>query len=263
MTEEVSYEERYCAFVDILGFRTLISTLDSDPLVVGKIRDLLRLVYGGDNEPDYPQLDFHAADLRYQSISDAVCVSTKCNAAGLLYMFAALERLALRMLSEGYFTRGAIVKGRLYHDQDMAFGNALVTAYELEFTVARFPRIMISRQVAIELERYLSHEAYANLFENSVKRATDGPYYLHVLKSFTVFGGDDDTTLTDMDILTRAHATALQIQERLDASVDNPSHFEKVQWFANYWNVTVRALEGGPIRSITGPGLFQMSFLDS
>ena len=69
MTEEVSYEERYCAFVDILGFRTLISTLDSDPLVVGKIRDLLRLVYGGDNEPDYPQLDFHAADLRYQERS--------------------------------------------------------------------------------------------------------------------------------------------------------------------------------------------------
>jgi hypothetical protein len=50
------------------------------------------------------------------------------------------------------------------------------------------------------------------------------------------------------------------IQRRFDESVDTPRHFEKVQWFANYWNVSIREERVG-LKFINGPGLLPMRFL--
>ena len=50
------------------------------------------------------------------------------------------------------------------------------------------------------------------------------------------------------------------IQRRFDESVDTPRHFEKVQWFANYWNISIHEERAG-LTFIKGPGLFQMRFL--
>ena len=36
-----------------------------------------------------------------------------------------------------------------------------------------------------------------------------------------------------------------KLQLRLDAFIDTPKHFEKVQWFANYWNNTPVGAEDG------------------
>jgi hypothetical protein len=52
------------------------------------------------------------------------------------------------------------------------------------------------------------------------------------------------------------------IQRRFDESVDAPRHFEKVQWFANYWNISIREERAG-LKFINGAGLFQMRFFGS
>ena len=72
--------------------------------------------------------------------SDAIAISTKVTLGGLWRMLYSLERLTLEPLAEGYFARGALVRGRLYHDETMAFGDALIKAYSLENNVVRFPR---------------------------------------------------------------------------------------------------------------------------
>jgi hypothetical protein len=61
---------------------------------------------------------------------------------GLLHMLYSLTSLSFELLCLGYFVRGAIALGKLYHDDEMVFGDALVRAYELETSVARFPRIL-------------------------------------------------------------------------------------------------------------------------
>jgi len=43
------------------------------------------------------------------------------------------------------------------------------------------------------------------------------------------------------------------IQRRLDEAVDEPSHFEKVHWFAEYWNDVFHGV--GDLKRIEGPGL--------
>ena len=44
---------------------------------------------------------------------DAVAISAKMTAEGLAHMFVAAELLATKLLSQGYFVRGAIVQGPL------------------------------------------------------------------------------------------------------------------------------------------------------
>jgi hypothetical protein len=50
------------------------------------------------------------------------------------------------------------------------------------------------------------------------------------------------------------------IQQKFNESVDNPAHFEKLQWLAHYWNSTF-GTDHPDFKWITGLGLFQKRFL--
>jgi hypothetical protein len=59
--------------------------------------------------------------VKAQSISDSVALSTEPTMADLSDMLQTLTRLAIDLLCEGFFVRGAIVKGPLYDDDHMVF----------------------------------------------------------------------------------------------------------------------------------------------
>ena len=168
------YEERYFAYLDILGFRELIADLRSGVVKFETIRDLLRRIHSPYNSRIF---DLEHCDFRAQSISDAVALSTKRTIPGLQMLCAALRQLTLGALHAGYFTRGALCKGLLYHDDSMVFGEALVKAYRLESEIVRFPRIMLTKDVVDDA--MLSDKK--DEFAEHIKQADDGPYFLHVL----------------------------------------------------------------------------------
>jgi hypothetical protein len=245
------YEERYCAFADILGFSDLVENLPGTTNEFAVVRDLLRSIHevGNLGERTAKQVD-----LRAQSISDAVAVSTSNTPRGLSVLFQALTNLALRLLRQGYFTRGAICKGLLYHDDTMVFGKAFLRAYRFESQIARFPRILITRQVKGDAAKALGKDRPTFL-----RQAEDGPFYLHVLRRLEV---TSDVIRTDSSLVPSVQMNlpyyadcAKQIQKRFDESVDNPSHFEKVQWFGRYWNATLGSRPPPGVPRITGPGL--------
>jgi hypothetical protein len=243
------YEERYCAFVDILGFRELMAGLRGGAVHYETIRDLLRRIHS----PYDPQIvDFEHCDFRAQSISDAVALSTKRTIPGLSMLCRALRELSLAALHAGYFTRGALCKGSLYHDETMVFGEALVKAYQLESEIVRFPRIMLTKDVVDDAVSSDKKDEFAE----HVKQADDGPYFLHVLWQLHIkleiirdrsFKGEEPD-------LSYYAAIRRMIQRRFLESVDTPRHFEKVQWFARYWNDSIIRIRSNVDR-ISGPGL--------
>ena len=103
-----SYSQRYCAFIDILGFGSLISDLERGKVSADEIHGVLSMVHARPNT-ERPQ----EADLRHQSISDAVALSAAPNAAGFDAICTAAEGLSRRLLRSGYFARGGISKGTL------------------------------------------------------------------------------------------------------------------------------------------------------
>lgn len=95
----------------------------------------------------------------------------------------ALETLSLDLLCQGFFVRGAIVRGPLYHDDHMIFGSALVRAFQFESRIARFPRIIITREVREDILMYQGHGKKPAPGMDRLRESEDGPMYLHVLRS--------------------------------------------------------------------------------
>jgi hypothetical protein len=249
-----TYEPRYCAFVDILGFEELIKDLRHDDKQYLALRTALQTVH----KPKPATPESGEADFRAQSISDAVAISTAVNADGLRQLFLALETLALDLLESGHFIRGAIVKGGLYHDKQMVFGEALVDAFRLESTMVRYPRMMIRREVFNDAVAYFAHDEW----KTYIRTSPDGPRFLHVLRRIAEVvpqGLSGLTTAPDPNEISRFVKMRNQIEKRWEEAVDNPRHYEKVQWFVDYWSrycVPVRmvpALKGlGPINPPRG-----------
>jgi hypothetical protein len=244
------YEQRYCAFVDILGFSGLIGSLRGGDMSYDEIRDLLRQIH----QPHDPQfVGLGETDFQAQSISDAVALSTKLT-VGLGVLFDTLERLSLAVLHEGYFTRGAVCRGMLFHDEKVIFGEALITAHHLESQIAKYPRIMLTKDVVADAR----NSNLNNYFVERIKPAEDGPSFLHVLAQIEMITGVNERRPPDSTepplSLARFERMKNNIQKRFDDAVDNPRHFEKVKWFAQYFNDTIGS--GHPeIDLIVGPGL--------
>src|SRR5262245_24359913 len=142
------YEDRYCAFVDILGFRQLVARVEARSMRLQAVRNLLNTIHRPAEEARFSR---RGMDFRAQSISDAIAISSRPTLAGLWQMVYSLENLTLELLAEGYLARGALVRGNLYHDDTMVFGDALLRAYALESTVVRYPRIMVTSEVARDM----------------------------------------------------------------------------------------------------------------
>lgn len=239
---DAEYGPRYCAFVDILGFGELVAKLDGGVTPLDALRGLLSKIH---NPPTVNAAASPRADFRAQSISDAVALSAACNPAGLGAVIHSINQLAVDLLQQGFFIRGAIVKDALYHDEKTVFGKALIRAYQLESAVVKFPRVMVTHEVVDDV-RAIDQKTYDLL----LRRADDGPMFVHVLRAIEVSVlplvlGRSDTVHSKIDSpkfkdrLIRYGGIADQIQRRFDEAADNPNHFEKVKWFANYWNATV------------------------
>jgi len=170
----------------------------------------------------------------------------------MIELFSTLEHLAMALLAAGYFVRGAITKGRLYHDNTIVFGEALIAAYDLEQNIVRYPRIMVTSEAAAIANET---DKLSGICRDYMRAADEGPRYLHVLRDMqgelqrAEGGVDNDAT----DKFERYYWVRQQICFRYNEATDNPRHFEKVRWFAQYWNRTLP--EGASSLRIVGPGL--------
>ncbi len=143
------------------------------------MRDLLTVVH----QPSGADHEHWRTNFRAQSISDAVAISTAVSRFGLIEVLRTLEVLTGGLLQHGYFIRGALVKGQLYHDDKMIFGEALVRAYQLESEVVRYPRVMVTRDVWLDYQHYVEDEGDNGSLANWLKQATDGPWFVHTLRA--------------------------------------------------------------------------------
>ena len=142
----ITYEDRLVLFLDILGWRDLISETLGDPektkdlgLVLGLFRGQRKMVdwRNGIGNGVWP------GDGRVTHFSDCIVISAEANLDGRLELERTLSFLSSGFASNGIFIRGGITLGPLYHQSDLVFGPALIRAYELESKFAHYPRVIL------------------------------------------------------------------------------------------------------------------------
>jgi hypothetical protein len=136
------FENRYVGFIDILGFRGLVSDAASD---AGRFETLQRVLLTIATE--IPDLGGEDDDFRVTSFSDCIAVSARTTDTGLWMVILYCNSMQFNFWPQGILFRGAITKGAMHHSREVLFGPAFVAAYDLEIKIATHPRIMLAAPV--------------------------------------------------------------------------------------------------------------------
>lgn len=160
------YENRFVAFLDVLGFKELIYKIEDEGEESSdfkRVRSVLSFLHEESVESNgqhdlriYEQkedyiLEKELGDPRISYISDCVIISTESTFDGFKSLCNKLTKFSTDIACDGIFMRGAVTYGKIYHHGSMLFGSAYQRAYELESKKAVHPRIIIDDIVFEEL----------------------------------------------------------------------------------------------------------------
>ncbi len=182
------YEDRIVLFLDVLGWRDLIeaSTAGSPPVewivqVLDRAPHWADLISGGQAQGKEDPLGMEVAHF-----SDTIVFSCRDTLSSIPIIFGDAAYLAYDFLAGGalglgrnlkpkaLLSRGAIVRGKLYHRGNVLFGPALVAAYSMESSLAVYPRILISDDLVTTLNESEEHKRW-------LRRDSDGLYFVSTL----------------------------------------------------------------------------------
>jgi hypothetical protein len=224
----MAYDDRYVTYMDILGFKSLVQRIPSEPTLYDEAVKAFNVLETELNV----RLDLATTNyaFRKQIISDGIVMSSDNTGAGLQFLVLAIEYLSVALLRLGMFTRGGLAKGKLHHDDKIIFGEGFLAAYFLESQIAKYPRIIVDKTVYDDISAYSLSGDVA--LQPHIRHADDGPAFVHVLHSLA----NPPTEYCSIGESKVEKEIRLHLQANIFAEMHVPRHFEKVRWFAIYWN---------------------------
>ena len=254
MNENLKYEKRIIAFIDILGFRELIKDSEKNPATLEKIYEIINYFKNWEKpeswnlktieiEEDAQKKGLANFDLSNKStctcFSDSIIVSIKISDgdinASLSTLIANISYIGSYIIQKGILFRGAITIGNIIHqDNGIILGQGFIDAYNLESKLATFPRIVVSDKLMSELNYPLEAKRNRYPYHQYLTRDKDGCIGFNQLKYFEVV---QSWTEMKEDVLKDAlDKTRKVIIEGLDYSFELPSVHSKYQWLKNEYN---------------------------
>jgi hypothetical protein len=178
------YPERAVAFMDILGFAQLIGRIGSEPALHRKVKHALtwfERMRVSSLKPNTAQTALEVA-----VFSDSVVISAEVHE--LHSILWSILHLQAEFLGIGVLLRGGIAKGRLIHSGNLIYGEGMLRAYELESTVAVYPRVIVEDKLVTDLA-----DTYRSTF---LRQDSDSMWFLDPF-SIGIGGVDAEALLED------------------------------------------------------------------
>lgn len=186
------YKECYIAILDLIGFKSALNSYDCE--TIASFFDEINQQYIiSNNKTGEPIIN--KDDLHIKVMSDTVCMFVEVSVKNALTaLMTTCDYLQIRLLRFNIpiLSRGAIVKGQIYHNDDVLFGKGFVKAYYLQEETAKYPRIIIDNEV---IESYKAFDEagqrYLDIF--LIKDDYDGMYVSDYLFEFYGLNHEQDS----------------------------------------------------------------------
>lgn len=220
----LGFEERYVAFLDILGFAKIVESFDKDPERAEAL--LVALQQVRDSKVG------RSATLT--AFSDSIIISVPANKPTSSFDILTTCVYFIQMLAErNIFLRGGISAGPMIHREGLLLGSGFVRAYRLESQLAHTPRILIDDKI---IRSGASDRTLAEVMMKSIWQIdTDGSYYVHPF-NFLVLHDEPSWLPTSK---WREHARG-HIEKALRDYRDDANTLAKYRWLANRFNEALR-----------------------
>jgi hypothetical protein len=176
------YEQRLVAFVDVLGWRSAVERSVADPEQVQKLGLALTVMQGHGKMLDSIRERFPNS-ARLSQFSDSIIVSAQLTAEGFSELLNGISFLSRVFPWQGLWLRGGITVGPVYHNNNIAFGPAIVEAYELESKKADAPRIILSDSAVGWIVEHARFGGFSD--EGTWRRLGDEHWFLDFLQPIT------------------------------------------------------------------------------
>jgi hypothetical protein len=249
----LKYENRLIAFIDILGFKEIVSSSEKDDSKVEFLYSVLNYLKSWETseswssqlveiEEDAQKKGVENFDIRDKTnstaFSDSIVVSVKVEnnvnemASTLIVNLAYIGAI---LFEKGILFRGGLTIGNLIHNENgTVFGKGLIDAYQLESNNAKFPRIVLSDKLLNQLNYPLETKRNRYPYHQYIERFNDGCVGFHQMIYFQVM--ESWTEMTDEKLKLSLGKIRKVIINGLDTSFENPSVFEKFKWLKEQYN---------------------------
>lgn len=238
------YEERVLAFVDIIGFRDMVTKSENNNALQEKISQAMDIIhdykalndkgFGGEDAEKAQNGGLRSLGIQVTTFSDSAIISYPLSYDGaLFYLILDLIHMQMNLLWLGILMRGAITIGKAHHDTYNAFGPAMVKAYEMENKSAIYPRIILRPE---DLKKGLAkspsfHNEYdLELIEELLNEDYDGFFSVDYLRQNQEF---DYPEYTYYEWLCGIREMLIK---NLNDNQMNSRVFAKYYWLMEYWN---------------------------
>ncbi|WP_438865258.1 hypothetical protein [Neptunicella sp.] len=154
------YEEKFVLFVDILGWGELVFKSEKEENILSQIHGVIKILIDINNfTPDAVEsinsvieehekipVDIGPAAIKAIQFSDSLVFTFDNTVVSLTYVYAVMAAISSILANMGYFVRGGIDYGNIYHEDGGIFGPAMNNAYYIESKEANVPRILFSER---------------------------------------------------------------------------------------------------------------------
>ncbi len=245
--KDISYQVRYVAFLDLLGFKNLVNQSVENQNILNNIYRALS--YSASVQQDNYKGLLSMVNLGKQvtAFSDSIVISYDAlMPGGGFHVLMDLVYICNDLLGIGIPVRGGVTVGQLIHDEYKCFGPAMIEAYTMESERAKYPRIIIDQRV-LEYDLYKPGEANTVEYEAEYLRDIikkdfrDGQFFLDYMRQCNEF---DDYCLYD-DYMLRTREFIIR---NLNVYAKDECLHSKYEWLRWYYNETVGIVYEKPSR---------------
>lgn len=230
--------EYYICYFDILGYKEMLSKY-------GENNFLQYMIVAINTVTDIANFE----DINYRIFSDNVVLfipvpPKNSNYYQYNYFFnfiTLISNLQRNLMGQyGVFIRGCIIKGNLYFDEQFIYGSGLIEAYQVEDTVAKYPRIIIDNELIKTFYEYDKGivELFCPLYNEYILKDTDNLYFVNYLTVLT------KNTFIEEGAIKQITNDKLSFEclEAIDTSAYNDDILNPYQNFDFYDNIGIQKL---------------------